>query len=48
MLLGGIIYEKTHSYNFVWWLSVALGVASALINLPIREKPVLRAQPVAA
>jgi hypothetical protein len=26
----------------VWWLSVAFGVASALINLPIRERPVAR------
>jgi MFS family permease len=40
--LGGILYEQTGSYVIVWWISVALGVASAVINLPIREKPVLR------
>lgn len=47
VLLGGILYERFGSYDIVWWLSVALGVASALINLPIVEKPVLRpaAQP---
>jgi MFS family permease len=47
VLLGGILYESTGSYQIVWWLSVALGVASALINLPIVEKPVKRplAQP---
>jgi MFS family permease len=45
VLLGGILYEQSGSYAIVWWLSVALGVASALINLPIVEKPVARAVP---
>jgi hypothetical protein len=26
----------------VWWLSIALGIISALINLPIEERPVER------
>lgn len=45
--LGGVLYESMGNYQFVWWLSVALGVASALINLPIVERPVQRpeAQP---
>ncbi|MBN9456829.1 MAG: MFS transporter [Bosea sp. (in: a-proteobacteria)] len=45
--LGGVLYESMGNYQFVWWLSVALGVASALINLPIVERPVERsaAQP---
>lgn len=43
--LGGLLYEQTGSYNLVWWLSVALGVASAVINIPIREEPVVRAAP---
>ncbi|MCC2109674.1 MAG: MFS transporter [Hyphomicrobiales bacterium] len=38
-LLGGTIYEATGSYNWVWMLSIFFGVASALINLPIVEKP---------
>jgi MFS family permease len=41
--LGGILFERTGSYNVVWWLSVALGVVSAIINLPIVEKPIERA-----
>jgi predicted MFS family arabinose efflux permease len=41
--LGGMLYEQTGSYIVVWWLSVALGIASAAINLPIRERPVARA-----
>lgn len=36
--LGGALFERTGSYDIVWWLSVGLGVASALINLPISEK----------
>jgi MFS family permease len=46
--LGGIIYERTGGYGPVWWLSVALGLASAAINLPIVEKPVARAVPAPA
>ena len=35
-------FEYTGSYNSIWWLSVTFGVLSALINLPIVEKPVPR------
>lgn len=42
VLLGGVLREATGSYTIVWWLSIALGVASALINLPVVEKPVVR------
>jgi MFS family permease len=48
VLLGGILFESTGSYDVVWWLSVFFGVASALINLPIVEKPVVRMAPQAA
>jgi MFS family permease len=41
--LGGLVFESTGSYNLVWWLSVFFGIASAVINLPIVEKPVARA-----
>jgi len=40
--LGGVVFESTGSYNLVWWLSAFFGVASAIINLPIVEKPVAR------
>jgi MFS family permease len=42
--LGGVLYEQTSSYDVVWWLSVVFGVLSAVINLPIVEKPVARAE----
>jgi predicted MFS family arabinose efflux permease len=40
--LGGLAYVQTGSYDLVWWLSVLFGVLSAVINLPIVEKPVPR------
>ncbi len=40
--LGGLLYERTGSYDIVWWLGVLFGVLSAVINLPIVEKPVVR------
>jgi MFS family permease len=42
--LGGILFERTGSYNVVWWLSVLFGILSAIINLPIVEKPIVRAE----
>jgi MFS family permease len=40
--LGGVFFESTGSYNIVWMLSIFFGIASAVINLPIVEKPVAR------
>jgi len=44
--LGGVLFERTGSYDVIWWGTIFFGVASAVINLPIVEKPVAR--PVAA
>lgn len=41
--LGGILYERTGSYDVVWYLTILLGLFAAVINLPIVEKPVTRA-----
>jgi MFS family permease len=40
--LGGLLFERTGSYDVVWWLTIFFGIASALINLPIVERPVGR------
>jgi predicted MFS family arabinose efflux permease len=40
--LGGVLFERTGSYDVIWLLSILLGVISALVNLPIVEKPVAR------
>jgi len=48
VLLGGIVFERTGSYDAVWYLSILFGLLSAVINLPIVEKPVVRAAAVPA
>jgi MFS family permease len=48
VLLGGIVFERTGSYNAVWYLAILFGVLSALINMPIVEKPVARLAAVSA
>jgi predicted MFS family arabinose efflux permease len=40
--LGGALYDRTGSYDIVWYLSIALGVFAGLINLPVRETPIVR------
>jgi len=40
--LGGYLYDKTGSYDVVWYLSIALGIFAALVNLPVRESPINR------
>jgi len=40
--LGGLLYDRTGSYDIVWYLSIALGVFAAIVNLPVREAPIAR------
>ncbi len=46
--LGGRLFDLTGSYDLMWWISVALGIAAGLLHLPIADKPVIRQQPQAA
>jgi MFS family permease len=46
--LGGRLYDSYGTYDVVWWLSIALGVAAALVHLPIREAPAPRLAAAAA
>ena len=41
--LGGLLYDRTGSYNIVWYITVALGIFAGLINLPVKEAPIQRA-----
>ena len=41
--LGGKIFERTGNYDWMWYADIVLAVAAALINLPIKEAPVMRA-----
>ena len=43
--LGGRMYDISGSYDTVWWVGIGVGAFSALVHLPIREKP-WTAQPV--
>ncbi len=37
--LGGRMFDVYGSYTLVWWIGVGVGLFSALVHLPIREKP---------
>ena len=41
--LGGVLYDRTGSYDIVWYLTIGLGIFAGLINLPVREAPIQRA-----
>ncbi|MGO1121154.1 YbfB/YjiJ family MFS transporter [Rhodovibrionaceae bacterium A322] len=38
--LSGKTYDSFGSYDLIWWLSIALGLLSALLHWPIAERPV--------
>jgi predicted MFS family arabinose efflux permease len=40
--LGGYLYDRTGSYDIVWFISIGLGIFAALVNLPVRETPIVR------
>lgn len=42
LFLAGRIYDATHSYQVMWWISLGLGLLAGVIHLPIRERPVAR------
>jgi MFS family permease len=42
--LGGVVYDHTGSYTLIWQISIALSLIAALLNWPVRERPVPRLQ----
>jgi len=40
--LGGYLYDRTGSYNLVWYIAIVLGILAALVNLPIKEASISR------
>jgi MFS family permease len=36
--LGGFVYDQTGEYSLVWYLGILLGLASAALHIPIRER----------
>jgi predicted MFS family arabinose efflux permease len=41
--LGGIAYERSGNYQWMWYADMVLAAVAAVVNLPIREKPLLPA-----
>ena len=37
--LGGLFYDIYGSYEVVWWVGIGVGAFSAIIHLPVKEKP---------
>jgi MFS family permease len=46
--LGGLSFVTYGNYNWMWYVDIALALAAALVNLPIREAPIPRPAAVAA
>ncbi|MDC3226370.1 MFS transporter [Candidatus Pelagibacter sp.] len=42
--LGGVFHELYGSYDYAWYISIALSIFAGLIHLPIVEKQVVRLQ----
>ena len=40
--LGGYLYDKTGSYDIVWYIAIALGIFASIVNLPVRETAIDR------
>ncbi len=40
--LGGLFHDLYGSYDYAWYLAIALSIFAAIIHLPIKEKAVLR------
>ena len=43
--LGGWLYDRSGSYNLVWWLGVTLGLTAAILHWLMSERPVKRLAP---
>ena len=39
--LGGLLYDQYGNYNLVWWIGVGVGAFSAIVHLPVAEKPLV-------
>ena len=42
--LGGYFYDLFGSYDYAWYIAIALSLFATLIHLPIDEKPIVRAE----
>jgi predicted MFS family arabinose efflux permease len=42
--LGGYLFDTLGSYDLVWWIIAALGLAAAALHMPINDAPLQRPQ----
>jgi MFS family permease len=42
--LGGVVYDRTGSYDLIWQVAILLSLLAAALNWPVRERPVARLQ----
>ena len=42
--LGGLVLEAQGDYQWMWWADIALSAMAALVNLPIKEAPIVKLQ----
>ena len=42
--LGGLVLEANKDYQWMWWADIALSAMAAVINLPIKEAPIVKMQ----
>jgi predicted MFS family arabinose efflux permease len=42
--LGGLVFEANHDYQWMWWADIALSAMAAIVNLPIKEAPIVKMQ----
>ncbi len=40
--LGGVLYDRTGSYDVMWWAGVFFGLFAAVVHLPINDRPLAR------
>ncbi|WP_428927072.1 MFS transporter [Marinibacterium sp. SX1] len=40
--LGGRMYDAFGDYTLVWWVGIGIGAFSAIVHLPVRERPLPR------
>lgn len=44
VLLGGQVFDHTGSYNHMWGIAVAAGIFAAIVNWPIDDRQIVRAE----
>jgi MFS family permease len=46
--IAAYLFDSTGSYRLMWWITIALGILAAIINLPINDRQIVRTAAAAA